>query len=87
MVRRCFGEGISKRQISRLVGSRDATSAERSYLTITVPRALLRGVREGLSPRARRLTPGGLARSAVLVLGVGAAGAGYVYAAAQEGRH
>lgn len=86
-LRRCFGEGISKRQISRLVGSRDATSAERSYLTSTVPRALLRGVREGLSPRTRRFAPGGLARSAVLVLGVAAAGAGYVYAAAQERRH
>jgi glucosyl-dolichyl phosphate glucuronosyltransferase len=86
-VRRCFGEGISKRHISRLVGSRDATSTERSYLTITVPRALLRGVREGFSPRARRLTPGGLARSAVLVLGVGAAGAGSVYAVARERRH
>ena len=84
LVRRSFGEGISKRKVSVLVGSRDATSTERSYLSTAVPRAFARGVRETISPTRRRAAPGGLARSSVLMLGVGAAGAGYLYAMAHE---
>ena len=54
LMRRCFGEGISKRQVSRMVGPRDATSTERSYLAETVPLGLIDGVRESVWPYARR---------------------------------
>jgi glycosyltransferase involved in cell wall biosynthesis len=83
LTRRCFGEGISKRQISRMIGSADATSTERAYLLRTVPAAMVRGIREGVSPQGRCDSPGGIARSGVLGLSVAAAAAGYVYASAQ----
>ena len=86
LIRRSFGEGISKRQISRLVGSKDATKTERSYLAKTVPSGLIYGVRQSLSSHARREEPGALFRSGVLALSVAAAGTGYLYALAHEGR-
>lgn len=86
LVKRSFGEGISKRKISVLVGGREATSAERSYLSSDVPRALARGVRESFSPRSRRRSPGGLARASALALSIGAAGMGYLYAFGREVR-
>ena len=58
VLRRSFGEGISKRQISRLVGSSAATSTERPYLTVTVPSAALRYFRDSLTREKRRTVPG-----------------------------
>jgi GT2 family glycosyltransferase len=43
---RCYAEGVSKAQISRIVGSGNATSSERAYVTRVLPRAVLRALSE-----------------------------------------
>ncbi|MEY1677492.1 glycosyltransferase family 2 protein [Gordonia sp. ABKF26] len=87
VLRRSFGEGMSKRQIARLVGPGDATSTERSYLMSTVPVAMYRYVHQGFSPYTRRSEPGGMSRAAVLASTVVAAGTGYLYALLVDGLH
>ncbi len=42
--RRCYHEGRSKAVVSRLVGSRDGLSSERTYVTKVLPEAVVRGV-------------------------------------------
>ena len=74
---RCFAEGISKTQISRLVGTQDGLASERAYTTRTLPRAFVRELR-----RVRR-TPGHRrrrGRAAALVTGVATTAAGYAAA-------
>ena len=61
--RRCRAEGLSKRIIGRLVGSELALSAERSYVTRTLPRAVLVALRAGRPATAAALV-GGLALTA-----------------------
>ena len=70
---RCYGEGISKANLVRLVGSSDGLSSERRYALVTLPtgvgRALvatLRGDRDGL------------ARAAALVAGLVITATGYL---------
>jgi GT2 family glycosyltransferase len=45
--RRSWAEGLSKAAVSKLVGSDDALSAERSYVAKVLPTAVLRELREG----------------------------------------
>ncbi|MET4167373.1 MULTISPECIES: glycosyltransferase family 2 protein [Gordonia] len=87
VLRRSFGEGLSKRQISRLVGSGAATRTERSYLTVTVPSAMMRYLRDSLSPGRRNAVPGGLGRCVALGASVLAAGLGYSFATVTEMRN
>jgi glucosyl-dolichyl phosphate glucuronosyltransferase len=47
-VRRCFAEGLSKASVAASVGSSDATSAERSYVTRTLPSGFARGLLSSL---------------------------------------
>jgi glycosyltransferase involved in cell wall biosynthesis len=70
---RCFAEGISKTQISRLVGSRDGLESERAYTTRRLPRAVLRELRNG----AFKLDASGVARAATVVTGVATTAGGY----------
>ena len=86
VLRRSFGEGVSKRQISGLVGAADATSSERSYLARTVPAAVLRYLRDSMTVEKRRTDPGGLGRCTVLAGTVVAAGLGYLFAMMTEAR-
>jgi glycosyltransferase involved in cell wall biosynthesis len=73
---RCFAEGISKTQISRLVGTADGLASERAYTMRALPRA----VRRELSLAIRTLDPAGVARAATVVTGVAATAGGYAAA-------
>jgi hypothetical protein len=66
-VRRCFGEGVSKRIVARIAGPQQALSSERTYVSRTLPRAVATALRE------RR--PG---RAGAVVLGLSCTVAGYV---------
>lgn len=76
---RCYAEGLSKAMVTRSVGVRDGLSAERSYSSKTLPAGVARGV-----AAAVRGDLGGLGRSAAIVAGLGAAGAGYVKASVHK---
>lgn len=69
---RCYAEGLSKAVVTRTVGVRDGLSAERSYSSKTLPAGVARGI-----AAAARGELAGLGRSAAIVAGLGAAGAGY----------
>lgn len=69
---RCYAEGLSKAMVTRSVGMRNGLSAERSYSSRTLPAGVARGV-----AAAFRGDPAGLGRSAAIIAGLGAAGAGY----------
>jgi GT2 family glycosyltransferase len=76
-VRRCYYEGRSKRQVSRLVGGRDGLSAERDYVTRVLPAAVLGGLLSSL--RTGRVA-GALGAGAVLI-GLAATAFGYLVGA------
>jgi glycosyltransferase involved in cell wall biosynthesis len=75
---RCFAEGISKTQISRLVGTDDGLASERAYTTQALPKALRRELGQAL----RTLDPAGVARAATVVTGVATTAGGYLAARA-----
>jgi GT2 family glycosyltransferase len=70
---RCYAEGCSKAQVTRLSGAGAALSSERTYVTSTIPRAAhreLKGIlRSGRKDAVKRLT--------ALFLGMSWTGAGY----------
>jgi glycosyltransferase involved in cell wall biosynthesis len=70
--RRCYAEGRSKARVSALVGPEDALSSEWDYTRRTLPRGLVRGLRDAVTGEVR-----GLARSAAIVAGLGITSAGY----------
>lgn len=49
---RCYAEGLSKAVVSRLVGSKDALSAERTHVFKTLPHSILREIISGNLLRA-----------------------------------
>lgn len=69
---RCFAEGLSKARVAGLVGARDGLATERAYTTRVLPLGVLRGLRDALLGR-----PGGAGRAGAILLGAGAAAAGY----------
>ncbi|WP_020674174.1 glycosyltransferase family 2 protein [Amycolatopsis nigrescens] len=74
--RRSWSEGLSKAAISRMIGSQDALSTERSYVRSVIPRALLRslgGAVRGAGSRRDAVAAGG-----GLLLATSAAGVGYL---------
>ena len=70
-VRRCYAEGQGKAELGALVDRRSAMSSEKSYARKVLPRGVLIGLREAV-----RGDPMGVARSAVIMLGLAAATAG-----------
>jgi glycosyltransferase involved in cell wall biosynthesis len=56
--RRCLAEGRSKATVARRVGAGDATHAERSYVTRTLPAAVVRSLRERRPRRAAAVVAG-----------------------------
>jgi GT2 family glycosyltransferase len=75
--RRCRAEGRSKALVARLAGAEAALATERTYVVRTLPRAVLRGLRDAVTGD---LT--GLARAAAVV--EGAALTALAYAAARR---
>lgn len=78
---RCYAEGISKTQISRLVGARDGLASERAYTTRTLPKAVVRELRVA----ARAGDRAALARAGTLVTGVATTAAGFASARVPDG--
>lgn len=75
---RCFGEGLSKYRVGGIVGTSDALSSERRYVTRVLPIGVLVALRDMVVGRGARRAAG--ARGAAIVLGLAATAAGYGYA-------
>lgn len=71
---RCYSEGISKALIGHYIGSKDGLSTEISYTLKTLPRGVIRGVRDALL----RGDVSGLGRSAAIVTGLLVTTVGYL---------
>lgn len=72
-LRRCYGEGLSKARVARLVGTADGLASERSYVLSTLPRGVARELWRGLRGR-----PAGWLAAALIVAGLVVTGTGYV---------
>ncbi|HET9198145.1 MAG TPA: glycosyltransferase [Solirubrobacterales bacterium] len=70
---RCQAEGRSKAVLTKMVGSEDGLSSERSYVRQTLPAGVLRGLRDALRGDA-----GGFGRATMIFLGLAATTADYV---------
>jgi len=56
---RCYGEGLSKAAVSRLAGATRGLESERAYVRRTLPRGVVRGLKDGFGadrPGLRRVT-------------------------------
>jgi hypothetical protein len=80
LLRRCYAEGRGKVQMARLLHGAASLGAERSYLTRTLPRAVLRGLsgtvgaREaGQPPRTTHAAQAGTVIAAVAAAAIGGA--------------
>lgn len=76
-LRRCFYEGLSKHRLSTMVGSADALSTERKYVSAVLPMALARGLMGTVSCPGKRLAH--LAQSIALIVGLAVTTVGYLY--------
>ena len=76
---RCFGEGRSKAVLAGLAGTGEALETERAYVRRVLPAGVLRGLRA-----ARHGDRAGARRSAAIVLGLAATGAGFVLGRLQQ---
>ncbi|HEY0001286.1 MAG TPA: glycosyltransferase family 2 protein [Actinoplanes sp.] len=78
LLRRCYAEGRGKVQMARLLRGSESLGAERSYLTRTLPRALLRDLHRAVRrPDAGQPARGvHAARAATVIAAVTAAAAG-----------
>ena len=73
-LRRCYGEGLSKACMVRFVGPGDGLASERSYTLQTLPRAVVRGLRDGFIRRDLS----GFARAIAVLMGLTVTVTGYV---------
>jgi GT2 family glycosyltransferase len=71
---RCYAEGLSKAQVSKMVGTADGLASERSYTFQTLPRGVLKGIGDALTRRDGN----GLLRSTAIIGGLTYTVAGYV---------
>ena len=78
---RCRGEGKSKSILTALVGGDSGLSAERTYVSRTLPRGFLRGLGD-----AARGDFAGIERAGALILGLGSTTAGFLSARREAGR-
>ena len=71
---RCYSEGISKAAITRLVGTGDSLASERSYTFRTLPKGVLRGLRDGIFKHDLS----GFLRASAIVAGLSVTTVGYL---------
>lgn len=71
-IRRCWAEGLSKAEVSRRVGSANALSSERHYVSHILPRAVWKGIHDFLAGDIW-----GTTRSVTIILGLIVTAAGY----------
>lgn len=81
-ISRCYIEGLSKAQLSRLVGSDDGLQSERTHAMLVLPRGVARGARDTVTGRDR----GGILRSGAIIAGLACATAGYAVGRIKERR-
>ncbi|MGM9471854.1 glycosyltransferase family 2 protein [Pseudarthrobacter sp. YS3] len=74
MLSRSWSEGISKAQVSQIVGHKRALGPERRYVRSTLPRAFFSGIRDW----SRGDNPQGLGRAGAVVAVLACTAAGYV---------
>jgi hypothetical protein len=74
MLARAWGEGLSKAQVSRVVGHKRALGPERRYVRQILPRAVFAGIRGWIGGGDRA----GLGRAATIVAVLAATATGYV---------
>jgi len=74
---RCYSEGLSKAQVTRLVGVGAGLASERTYTRVTLPAGVFRGIGGAFRGQAA-----GLLRAAAIVIGLGYTTAGYVIGSA-----
>ncbi|MDI3194496.1 glycosyltransferase family 2 protein [Pseudarthrobacter sp. AL07] len=74
MMSRSWSEGISKAQVSRIVGQKRALGPERRYVRSTLPRAVFSGIRDW----SRGDNPQGLGRAGAVIAVLACTAAGYV---------
>ncbi len=70
---RCYGEGLSKARLSRMVGSGDALASEWTYTLRTLPQGAIRGIRDA----ALHGDLASLARAGAIVAGLAITTVGY----------
>jgi glucosyl-dolichyl phosphate glucuronosyltransferase len=71
---RCYAEGISKAQVTQLVGGRDGLSSERTYTTRTLPKGIVQGFRDAILKGDRH----GFGRAWAILVGLGFTTLGYL---------
>lgn len=71
---RCYAEGLSKAVVAQYVGARDGLASERNYTFRTLPKGVLRGLRDGLF----RLDLAGFLRSGAIIAGFVITSVGYL---------
>jgi glycosyltransferase involved in cell wall biosynthesis len=71
-VRRCWAEGLSKAEVSRRVGRKNALSSERDYVSRVLPRGIWNGIHDTVTGDIW-----GAVRAAMIVLGLVATAIGY----------
>lgn len=76
LVRRSFEEGSGKAVLAHTIGSQEGLKSERRHLFVTIPRGVMRGLRDLL-----RGDGWGFARAAAIAVGVVATGSGYAIGA------
>ena len=72
--RRCKLEGHSKALLTRVVGTQDGLSSERTYTLRTLPRGIVRGIADGLLAH----DSAGLLRAGAIVAGLAITTTGYI---------
>jgi glycosyltransferase involved in cell wall biosynthesis len=72
---RCFAEGRSKAALASMVGADSGLAAERTYVRRTLPLGVLGNLRQAISG-----SPAGIARAAMILLGLAITVAGYLTA-------
>ncbi|BBZ79184.1 hypothetical protein MANY_45210 [Mycolicibacterium anyangense] len=70
---RCYSEGLSKAQVTRLVGAGAGLSSERTYTRVALPTGVARGIGDTFRGQAA-----GLLRAAAIVIGLGYTTFGYL---------
>lgn len=71
---RCYAEGLSKALVSRLVGTADGLSSERSHAFKTLPRAVWESVRMAVTQRK----PSYILRAGAIIVGLAITTLGYI---------
>jgi GT2 family glycosyltransferase len=74
MLRRAWSEGISKAQVSKIVGHKRALGPERRYVRRVLPHAVARGIRDQL----RGKDPAGFRRAATVIAVLAVTTCGYI---------